>query len=78
METKISKHAEERMSKYGLNRQQVLDCVANPSTVVSGKFGRKIAQKRLNGYVLRVIYNEMKNFNKVITVYKAKRERYEI
>jgi len=50
----------------------------NPDSVVEGHSGRKVAQKKLNGYVLRVIYEEKKGINVIVTVYKAKSERYEI
>ncbi|MAG18225.1 MAG: DUF4258 domain-containing protein [Candidatus Diapherotrites archaeon] len=78
MEIRITLHAKERMKKYGLIELQVKNCVNNPDIVVEGKSNRKIAQKRINGYVLRVIYEKHDNVYVVITTYKAKRERYEI
>lgn len=78
METRVSKHAKERMLKYDLSLQQIKDCVLNPHSVVEGRNKRKIAQKRLNGYVLRVIYEKAENAIIVVTAYKAKSERYEI
>ena len=78
MAIKITKHAMERMAKYDLKELQVLDCLKKPDLIIKGNEGRKIAQKRLNGYVLRVIYEETGNNCIVITTYKAKRERYEI
>ena len=40
--------------------------------------GRQIAQKKLDGYVLRVVYEKQSHKKVVVTVYKARRERYEI
>jgi len=78
MKIRITRHAKERIEKYGLNKKQVLDCVKNPDIKIKGENERKIAQKRLNGYVLRVIYEINENIYIVVTTYKAKRERYEI
>lgn len=78
MKFRFTKHATERMQKYGLTEKLIKTCVKNPSLVIEGKDGRKIAQKRLNGYVLRVIYEEINNTCVVITTYKARSERYEI
>ena len=74
----ITDHAKERMAKYGLKPKQIIDCLKKPDLIIGGKESRKIAQKRLNGYVIRVIYEEADNNFVVITSYKAKRERYEI
>lgn len=78
MKILITTHAGERMAKYDLKEQAVKNCLEKPDLIVEGKEGRKIAQKRLNGYVLRVIYEETENNYVVITTYKAKSERYEI
>ncbi len=74
----ISEHAKERMQKYGLKEHDIKDCLDNASSIIDGKDGRKIAQKNLNSYVLRVIYEKKEDVIIVITTYKAKSERYEI
>ena len=78
MKIKITNHAKERMAKYNLVEAQIKNCLKNPDLTIDGYDGRKIAQKRLNGYVLRIIYQQTGNNYVVITTYKAKRERYEI
>ncbi len=78
MKIEISSHAKERMKKYCLSEKQVTDCVNSPKIVIEGNYNRKIAQKPLNGYVIRVIYEKTINSLTVITTYKSKRERYEI
>ena len=78
MDVEISGHAKKRMEKYNLSERQVRECVTSPKRVIKGNYGRKIAQKPLNGYVIRAIYEERGNCITVVTCYKAKRERYEI
>ena len=78
MKLRITKHAEKRMEMYEISESLVKNAMENPNSVVEGHSGRKVAQKKLNGYVLRVIYEEEKGINAIVTVYKAKSERYEI
>ena len=78
MEIKILHHARQRMQRYNVDQAMVEETLTNSDSEVPGYGGRQIAQKRLDGYVLRVVY-EKENYEKVVvTVYKAKRERYEI
>lgn len=74
----IVKHAEERMQIYDVPEDLILSAVQNPDNIVEGYRGRKIYQKKLNGYILRVIVEESKEIKTVITVYKARRRRYGI
>ncbi|HLC92192.1 MAG TPA: DUF4258 domain-containing protein [archaeon] len=74
----ITPHAHERLVKYRLSALMVEECVSEPEIITAGNYGRKIAHRRLNGYVLRVIYEEKGNDIIVITAYKAKVGRYEI
>ncbi|MBS3062169.1 MAG: DUF4258 domain-containing protein [Candidatus Diapherotrites archaeon] len=78
MEVVFTNHALERMKKYDFPSTLVLESLENPDRIELSNNKRKIAQKRLNGYVLRVIYEENRNLYTIITVYRAKRERYEI
>ena len=78
MSIEILEHARKRMSKYNVTEQTVLDALKDPNSIAKGHLNRKIAQKRLNTYVLRVVYEEASGNKKVITVYKARSERYEI
>ena len=56
--TKITKHAKERMQKYSISEVSVINVLQKPDILIDGYSGRKIAQKRLNDYVLRVIFEE--------------------
>lgn len=43
MHIKITKHAMERMAKYGLNESQVKNCLDFPDLIVNSRENRKIA-----------------------------------
>ena len=66
------------MDKYGISGMALKSALENPDRTDKGQFGRKIAQKALNGYILRIIYDEKNNIKTVITVYRVKKGRYEI
>lgn len=78
MNIEILPHARERMAVYNVTENLVKETIENPDNIVEGYENRKIAQKKLNGYVLRVVYEEKNSSRIVITVYKAKGGRYEI
>lgn len=81
MALEITRHARERMKKYSVSEEQIKEALDNPTNILLSYGNRRIYQKTLNGYVLRVIVEESKEIkgNKtIITVYKAKSGRYEI
>jgi len=78
MEINITRHAAERMQQYNVSEDLVKDAIINPNDIVESYGGRKVYQKKLNGYVLRVIVEENKEIKRVVTVYKARGERYGI
>ncbi len=78
MKLVITPHAKSRIKKYQLNSEVVKDTLKNPETILQGYRNRKIAQKSLNSHLLRVIFEKKKNINVVVTVYKARRDRYEV
>ena len=78
MEFVITNHARERMVKYDIDEETLLKCLKNHDDVVIGYDGRKIFHLNLNGYVLRVVVEESKEIKTVVTVYKARKNRYEI
>jgi len=50
----------------------------NPDRIINGYKERKIAQKITSRrYIIRVIFVEYFNSKRIITVYPAKRNRYE-
>ena len=56
---KITKHAKERMSKYNVDEHMVKEALNNPEHILVGNKGRKIYHKKLNGYLLRIIIEEV-------------------
>ncbi len=78
MEIRILRHARQRMEAYNVDERMVIETIKKPDAEIPGYGGRTIAQKRLNGYVLRVVYEKEGSSKVVVTVYKARRERYEV
>ena len=66
------------MQAYNVDEEMVQKAVRNPDREVPGRGGRQIAQKKLDGYILRVVYEKQGHKKVVVTVYKARRERYQI
>ena len=77
----LSPHAKEKLKRLvqsGVTEEKTIKTVQNPESQTTGYFGRKIAQSTLtDDLVLRVIYEETDNSVLVITMYPAKRRRYE-
>lgn len=46
------------MGRYGISQELVEVTLGDPDSVVPGHSGRTIYQRRLNGYILRVIVEE--------------------
>lgn len=84
MEKKIefSQHALlkiEILESHGvtISTDLISETVRSPSLVEASGQGKFICQKRLNGIVLRVVYQEYSDRILVITAYPGKRSRYE-
>ncbi len=73
---RFGRHSKERMKKYNVKEEDVQDCLKNPDRTVTGYEERNIAEKSVNSYILRVIYDIIDDEEVVITVYKAKKKRY--
>ena len=58
MDIQFIPHALERMKERGISKEMVKETILNPDSVSEGYSGRKVAQKRLNGKMIRVIYEE--------------------
>jgi len=74
-------HAEDklkRLTKLGVTKENVIGFVQHPGKVISGYYGRKIAQVYLKeDLVLRIVYEESEQEITVVTVYPGERRRYE-
>ncbi len=77
----LSPHAKEKIKRLivtGITEEKAVKTVRNPESLTLGYFGRKIAQSTLTDeLLLRVIYEETDNNILVVTLYPAKRKRYE-
>ncbi|MCS4541941.1 MAG: DUF4258 domain-containing protein [Euryarchaeota archaeon] len=76
MEIIIPKHAKKRIETYNLTEELVKKTVENPEEIVDGYGRRLIAHKRLNDYILRVVYEQRGKDIIVITAYRAEKKRY--
>ncbi len=70
-------HALERLRDRKISKELVIQALNEPDSVDTGYLGRKIAQKILNGKLIRVIYEEAEDEILVITAYiTSKVEKY--
>jgi len=83
MDIHFTKHAEEKfdvLSKHGvkISKKKVIETVENPDTVDYKRHPLLIAQSSLGKYrVLRVVYENKKNYIIIITFYPGKKSQYE-
>jgi len=76
MKIEYTDYAEIKIVKRKLSKPQIENVMKNPDKILDGKEGRKIAQKILGKYLLRVIFEQHGNTYKVITAYYSEPERY--
>jgi hypothetical protein len=65
------------MKEYDISESEVLAVIVQPDRAVQGRRGRKIAEKAVNGHVIRVSTRKLEDLIVVATAYRARRERYE-
>lgn len=79
----LSNHAKNKITVlddlgFKVEENEVIDAIKNAESVVEGKKRRKIAQRSISErHVLRVIFEEDDRSIRVITLYPARKERYE-
>lgn len=78
MKVAFTAHARKRMARYDIDEATVREGLREPDGIVEGHSGRTIAHKFLNGYVLRIIFEGERENPVVVTVYPARRDRYEV
>ena len=71
-------HAKNRMRAYDITETQLIDALEKPDSITKGHSERLIAQKRINGKILRVVFEQDNEAIVVVTAYKARAKRYEI
>lgn len=71
--TEIIPIARKKLRRRGISEERVKETIDLPDQTVVGYGGRKVAQKRYmmeqKEYLLRVIYEEKEEINRVITAY---------
>lgn len=68
------------LNKYGfqINKKAVVNIMKNPDKIINGYKHRKIAQKIIDErHFIRTIFMEDLDSKRIVTVYPAKRSRYE-
>ena len=79
----LTQHAKMKLAilaRHGfkVTEDEIKDVILGPDRLLEGYKGRKVAQKRFGPeHVLRVVYEELGDEIRVITVYPGRRERYE-
>jgi hypothetical protein len=72
-EIEITPIAQRKAERRGIRKEWIEDAVINPSQVVAGYGGRKVAHKKLSKenreYLLRVVYEESEGISTVVTAY---------
>jgi hypothetical protein len=73
--------AERKLTRRGIKRELVENTLLNPTQIVDGYGGRKVAHKKVliydKEYLLRVVYEETEEMYTVITTYiTSKIDRY--
>lgn len=77
MKIKFIEHALERMKERGITKDEVINAINEPDYVGKGYGNREVAQKLIDGKLLRVIYEKHGDEIVVITAYKtSKVEKY--
>ena len=70
---------QKRMALYEITENMIIEAIRHPDSIIAGYRERSVYQRKMGKYVLRVIVKWMSiKASEVITVYKAKSERYGI
>ena len=76
MKIEYTDYADMKIQKRNLDKSYIENVLNKPDKILEVKDGRKIAQKVLGKYVLRVVFEIQGNEYKVITAYYSHQERY--
>lgn len=69
-------HAAERMRKWCISEEMVIETLLFPEEVVSGHNGRYIAHRRYGEHVVRAVYDYEVELPVLVTVYFPYADRY--
>lgn len=77
MDVEYTEYAEMKIAKRKLSKSDIKETLSNPEKTIDSRGERKIAQKMIGNYILRVVFEKHGNVYKVITAYYSKPERYD-
>lgn len=71
MSIKFTKHALERMKIRNLSKEEILEIIKNPDSIVKDAYGNNIAQKLKSDFFIRVFFRRNNGDIIIITMYKT-------
>lgn len=71
MVIQFTKHALNQIKLRNIEKTDINNTLKNPDKVLKDAFGNFIAQKKIDDYLLRVVYQYKKDIKKIITAYKT-------
>jgi hypothetical protein len=78
MEIQYIFHARLRLEENRISEKEVEQVLLFPEVVADGHSGRKIFQRKIGEYTLRVVVEEEAGIKRVITAYFARSARYAV
>lgn len=69
-------HASERIKKWGINEEMVVETLLMPEEVMVGHGNRHIAHRRYGNHLVRAVYEYENDLPVLLTVYFPYIERY--
>lgn len=76
VQVKFTNHAKERMKRWGLTKEQVLETLLYPEEVLQGHHGRFTAHRRYRDHIVRAVYEYEGEIPVLVTVYFPYAKRY--
>ena len=72
----VTKHAEERLSRWNIDTKKLFETLLYPDEVLTGHRGRYTAHKSYGTHIVRAIYEYENNLPVIVTVYYPSTKRY--
>lgn len=76
VQTRLSHHCLERIKRWELNVEKVIETLLFPEEVVTGHGNRFIAHLRVDEHIIRAVYEYENSLPVVITIYYPYSSRY--
>lgn len=69
MRVLFSSHAEKRIKERGIKKEEVIDTIEFPEYSIRRGNNEIEVHKKIKGKILKVVYIEIENYKKVISLY---------